>query len=516
MTEQDLSPRDDTDRHLRQVARGGAFGLVGAGVSAVSGFLLVVAVTNGYDAEAAGTFFSLTSAFLLLTAFTSLGADTGMARFMLRYETQGRRGDILPTLRAAMWPTMALSLLVALGVVLGAAPLLEALGLEGDEATEALVVLAALVPFATYNTLALAATRAFGRIRPTVMIDKILRPAAQPALIALIALSGSGLLLLTVAWSVPYAIAAVASLVLLRRFLDRRDVRGHEATTDTRALASDFWRFTWPRSIARISQMAIQRADILIIAALRSPAEAALYTAATRFVALGQFGTQATQQVLQPKFTALIAADDHDNLRSVHQVSTAWNIILAWPLYLAVAAGPLAYLGLFGEGYATSDATLVVLLMSLGMLFSVATGPVDTLLLMSGRSTLSLVNSLVALAIDLVLCFVLIPDLGIVGAAIGWAVAVTVRSALAVVQTRSALGIASFGPAVRIAIAANVLCFGLPLAVLSALLTPGLLGMGLLVLAVLPLYALALWWGREALMLSTLGGLLRTRARGPS
>lgn len=516
MTEQDLTPRDDTDRHLRQVARGGALGLVGAAVSAVAGFLLVVVVTNSYDTREAGTFFSLTSAFLLLTAFTSLGADTGMARFMLRYEAHDRRGDIMPTLRVAFWPTMALSVVVAVVVALAGGPLVSALGLEGDEATQALVVLAALVPFATYNTLALAATRAFGRIRPTVTIDKILRPAAQPALILLLSLTGSGLLLLTVAWSVPYAIAAVASLVLLRRFLDDRGVREHEATVDTRRLAADFWRFTWPRSIARLAQMAIQRADILIIAALRSPGEAALYTAATRFVALGQFGTQATQQVLQPKFAALMATEDHDSLRAVHQVSTAWNIVLAWPLYLAVAAGPLAYLGLFGDGYATRDTVLVVLLMSLGMLFSVATGPVDTLLLMSGRSTLSLVNSLVALAIDLVLCFALVPSMGMVGAAIGWAAAVAVRSGLAVVQTRSSLHVSSFGPPVRVAIAANVVCLGLPLGVLGAWLTPGLLGMVGLVLAVLPLYAGALWWGREQLMLSTLGGLLRRRARGGS
>ena len=101
--------------------------------------------------------------------------------------------------------------------------------------------------------------------------------------------------------------------------------------------------------------------------------------------------------------------------------------------------------------------------MSLAMLFAVATGPVDTLLLMSGRSALSLLNSLLALAIDIVLCVVLIPPMGITGAALAWAIAVTTRCTLAVIQVRVTMSLVSFGPASAIVAAANIVCFGIPL-----------------------------------------------------
>ena len=181
--------------------------------------------------------------------------------------------------------------------------------------------------------------------------------------------------------------------------------------------------------------MAIQRVDIILIAALRSPMEAAIYTAATRFVALGQFGTQAIQQVVQPKFTALLAKDETESLKDVYQISAAWSMALAWPMYAVVGSAPLAYLAIFGPEYAAEGVTVVVL-MALAMLFAVATGPADTLLLMSGRSALSLINSLTALALDIGLCLVLIPKMGITGAAVAWAVAVSIRCMLAVVQTR--------------------------------------------------------------------------------
>src|SRR3954469_19467560 len=94
MAELNASSADDTNRHLGQVARGGALGLFGAAVSAVAGFVLVLVVTNRFDTHTAGLFFTATSRFLVLNAMATLGSDTGLGRFMLRYEKHGRLGDI--------------------------------------------------------------------------------------------------------------------------------------------------------------------------------------------------------------------------------------------------------------------------------------------------------------------------------------------------------------------------------------------------------------------------------------
>ncbi len=511
MTEADRELGDSTRRHLTHVARGGAIGLVGAGVSAVSGFVLVLVVTNRYPADAAGLFFTATSLFLLLSAVATLGTETGLGRFLLRYEAHDRRGDIPPTLRAAFRATIASSVVLGLLVVAVADPLADLIGLDAPEGPTSLRLLGLLLPFATWNALTLAGTRAFGRMRPTVLVEKMGRSAAQPVLVLLASLAGSGLLLMVFAWSVPYVAAALISALVFRRFLHRRGTHEHtEPTKSYRELRREFWKFTWPRGITRVSAMAIQRVDIILIAALRSPTEAAIYTAATRFVALGQFGTQAIQQVLQPKFTALIAQDDHTSLREVYQTSAAWSMAVAWPMYMIVGSAPLAYLGLFGPEY-EADGAAVVLLMTGAMLFGVATGPADTLLLMSGRSGLSLLNSLTALALDIVLCIVLIPRMGITGAALAWAVAVIIRSTLSLVQTRVTLSIMSFGPAAAIVTGANVLCFGVPLLIIGQLVEMDILTLGLALLGCVPAYAIALWLGRERLRLSVLRGLIKRR-----
>ena len=158
------------------------------------------------------------------------------------------------------------------------------------------------------------------------------------------------------------------------------------------------------------------------MAALASPADAALYTAATRFLVLGQLFVQSVQQALSPQISALFARDETRAANSVYQAATLWSIIAAWPLYLLLAGFAPTLMGVFGEGY--DVATDVVLILSLTMLLATACGPVDSVLLMAGRSWLSLRNSTVALAVNVGLNLVLIPAYGIRGAAVSWAVAI--------------------------------------------------------------------------------------------
>lgn len=499
---------------MATIARGGAISLVGAGVSAVSGFGLVLAVTNGFSAHVAGAFFALTSIFLLLSSISSLGVDVGLGRFMLRFVAQERSGDLPLLLRAAFRPVLWTTLAVCLSALLLSGPIADLTGLD-DQGRTALRLLVLILPAAVITDCALAGTRAFGRMRATVLVDRIGRSAAQPILAVIVALLGWQLSGLVLGWALPYVVSAVAAGWFLRRLVRRRVNPAH-TTADYPTVRREFWSFTWARGVTALSQMAIQRADIVLIAALRSPAEAAVYTAATRFVVIGQLGAQAIQQVLQPRFTALLAdaQTGHTALGSVYRISTAWTMAVSWPLYLAIGCAPALYLSLFGPEYRDTGVAVVVVMMA-AMLFAVAAGPADTLLLMHGRSGLSLGNGLTALGVDIALCFVLIPRMGIAGAAVAWAAAVTVRCALSLIQLRALLRIVSCSRGSAVVAAAAVVCFAGPSLLLGGLglLSPLTWAGGVLLGAAAYLYAL--WLARDTLLLSSLRALVRRPSSQP-
>ena len=263
-----------------------------------------------------------------------------------------------------------------------------------------------------------------------------------------------------------------------------------------------------------MAQIAIQRADIIIVAALISPAAAAVYTAATRFVVLGQFSSMAIQRVLQPRLTSLLARDEHDTVRDVFKVSTAWSISMSWPLYLVTACAAPLYLQIFGSGY-RADGVPVVVVMAIGMMFAMAAGPLDTLLLMAGGSTASLVNTIVALVVDIGLCFVLIPSWGITGAAVAWASSVMVRNTLTFVQVYRLNRVTPFSRGATVVAVASVACFAVPLLVAGALTELTAVVAVTVVLLGSVAYAGILWVEREPLALSAFGALVGRRGATP-
>lgn len=419
------------DRHLADIARGGVLGLAGSAVAGLGGFALVAVVARGLPLDRAGTFFVITAAFLLLQGLSAAGTDTGLARFLLRHEAAGRGDHVLATVRGALTVSTGAAAVVAVAGIAVSGQLGAWLGWPSDAVAALRIALCAL-PAALLADGCLATARALTEMRSTVLVDRLLRAGSQPLLVLGALLGGAGLVGVTAAWAVSHLLAAGAGLLALRGALRRRGHRSWRAAGwGSRALWREFWGFTWLRGLARLAQIGMQRADILLVAAIVSPTGAAAYTVATRFVPLGQMATQAVQQVLQPRLTQILVHDDRRTLREVYRVATAWNMLLAWPLHLAVMALAVPYLEIFGDAARTNHARGVVVVMAAAMLVAVASGPVDTLLLMSGRSLASAGNAAAALVLDVVLCLLLLPMWGIVGAAVAWAAAVQVRCGLA-------------------------------------------------------------------------------------
>jgi O-antigen/teichoic acid export membrane protein len=462
-----------TQQDMHRIAREGAIGLMGAAVSAAAAFLLVVAVTNLFPADVAGRFFTIMSAFLILLPVATLGTDVGLGRFLLRFVAQGRSADIPSVIRAAFVPVLASTLLVSIASFALANVLANLLNLA--DGVTPLRILAVALPAAVAAEVSLAGTRAFGRMRATVLVDKLLRSVTQTVLVALSAVVAGSLGLLTVAWVLPYFGTAALASIVFRRFIHRRvsSVVEPAALTPYGQVRREFWAFTWPRGITGLAQIAVQRADIVLIAVFRSPTEAAIYTAATRFVVLGQFGNLAIQQVVQPRFTALLAEGRTRSLSDVFRVSTAWSMAVSWPLYVVVGSLPLVYLGLFGSDYRATGVPVVVVMM-FAMMLSAASGPSDTLLLMSGYSKTSMVNALVVVAIDIGLCLLLVPRMGILGAAVAWASAIAVRSVLTLFQLRRFLDVGPWSSAMAVVVSAVFTCLMLPLGLFSLLGDPSL------------------------------------------
>ncbi|MBA9003555.1 lipopolysaccharide biosynthesis protein [Thermomonospora cellulosilytica] len=485
---------------LRSLARGGTLNMVGAAVTAAAQFLAVAAVTRGFSPREAGIFFAATTVFLVGLALARLGTDIGLVYHIARARALDATGRAAAFVRTAVPPVLVAATLT--GAVLWAfAPRLAAWSVDGDPGhfVGYLRVLAIFLPIAAMSDTALAATRGFREMRPTVLVESIGRQTIQLTALVTVSLAGSGALL-GLAWAGPYAFTAVAAALWLRAML-RRHTAGAPPSASA-GTGREFWGYTWPRAVAALAQLILLRFDIVLVAALLGPVEAAVYTAATRYILVGQIGNQALGQAVAPQLSEVLARGDRRAAADLYQTATAWLVLITWPLYLMLASFAPFALRLFGEGYETGAD--VVLVLSLTMLFATICGQVDTVLIMAGRTTWNLANIVTAMTVNIVADLILIPRIGIVGAAAGWAIALVVKNVVPLAQIAFALRLHPFGRGTLTAAALAALSFGLlPLAVrltagdgFAAVLAAGAAG--------LALYAAGCRWRRDALRLREL------------
>ena len=499
--------------HIQRIARSGGLSVIGAGASAVIGVLLVMVITRSdLGQSAAGSVFTTTALFLIAVTVVQLGADVGIVRWLPLHFAVGDDHNVSTTMRAAFTPVLILSIAVGATVFVFASPIAQLFGSSATSIEPQLRVLAFFLPLAAGYNLILATTRGFRTMRPTVLVDSLGRHTVQLVLVFLASVFGLTAVGFVTAWSIPYvfafALAAVWLHRLRRRFHHRTKKANRAELAPDPGITRKFWRFTAPRGVATIAQTLLKRSDIILVAALSSTTEAALYAAATRFVVFGQLAVQALQQALAPQMSATLARHDHDAAQDIYRTTTAWGMVLAWPVYIASAVLAPWVLLLFGTQY--SEAAGVVAVLSMAMLVATACGSVDTVLLMAGRSWLSLMNTGVALVINLGMNFVLIPTYGIMGAAISWAVAILVRNALPLAMINRMLGMSPFGSAsvwvaitsvVTVGVVPTIVRFsGAPFAVVLGTTVAG----GLAYLALL-------WLGRERLQLTAFGAMAQRR-----
>ena len=178
--------------------------------------------------------------------------------------------------------------------------------------------------------------------------------------------------------------------------------------------------------------------DILALERFRPPEEVAVYYAAARILAVVAFVYFAIAGATTHKFTEYYVAGNHERLAKFFNETIRWTF---WPS-LAACAMILAFgrplLSLFGAGF--TSGYLVMFILAVGMLARAAVGPAERLLNMLGERKQCAGIYALAFAINLGLCIVLIPRLGIEGAAVATSTALIVESILLYLVTRRRLG----------------------------------------------------------------------------
>ena len=168
------------------------------------------------------------------------------------------------------------------------------------------------------------------------------------------------------------------------------------------------------------------RADIIMLGAFRSADNAGVYAIASRLSEVIRFGALAVNPVIVGLIARHHATNEKEQLRKVIRIS--YKLLLLWSaigLAMVMLFGS-QILSLFGGGFQIGYIPLLIL--ALGQFMTIALGPVDSILIMTGHHHAALAGLVVATIANITLNLMLIPMFGMAGAAIATATSATLWS----------------------------------------------------------------------------------------
>lgn len=162
--------------------------------------------------------------------------------------------------------------------------------------------------------------------------------------------------------------------------------------------------------------------DLLLLGAMRDAKEVGHYRAALQIAMLANFGYIALNMLAGQRFSNFLAQNDKASAAQTASHLSRLALLTALPLPIALwVEGEWLLAFLFGPGF--EQAALPALIISLGICFSAFVGMAHSLLIMNHGEFIAIRITACALAANVGLCFLLIPQYGLIGAALANAIA---------------------------------------------------------------------------------------------
>jgi O-antigen/teichoic acid export membrane protein/O-antigen ligase len=425
----------DVSPSRRGVARGSGLNLVGAICSQSALFLILAVLALRLGKADVGRYVECYAMLSLLGLLSLSGFRAALTRFVAVHLADRDPGRLRGTVRLGLSLTLAGSTTIGLVLVLASAQIA---GLFHDPSLRSGIILVALtLPASTFEDMALAATQGWRSQKAFALIGWIFDPMSRLLLTTVVVLLGGGLTgalcaLVASSWS-----GAILAGLALRRRMDTVPVAA--AVVEFRQIFN-FSLISWVSSLATTGLI---WADTLLLGNLSTQENVGTYSIATRLVTLAVFVMAPIQAAFSPHIAHLWHVGDRPGIARTFGTANRWIMWLSTPAFILLLVFPRDLLQFFGHGFATGATVTAIL--AIGQMMSAAAGPCGTLLNMSGRVALSMIDNVAVLVGNIALNLLLIPRYGIVGAAVAWSVSLGAVNLVKFLQVRYVLGIRSVG-----------------------------------------------------------------------
>lgn len=360
----------------------------------------------------------------ILGVVAQLGMENAVIRAVAAGPADAARGAVRAALRGALIAGgMAAGLLIVLAGPIG--------GLFDDRPlTRTVLILGALsVPLAGVRLVAVCGSQGRQVVIHRVIVLFLAWPIAQLiGIFALVGIGKTGVEGAMLAYTLSMAVGMGLALGLMHRVAPDWLSPRQPGAGDLGSMM----RFSWPLWAQSTLGALYGWADQLLLAGLASTTAAGVYGPVAMIAPLFGLGLGSLNQVFAPIIAEKHAKQDMAGLAGLYRLVTRWALVLTLPPVAVAVVDPVAVIGLWPGGQA--EAATALRIVALAWLFCTGVGSVNYLLIMAGHQRATLWNGLLAMALNLLLSFLLVPRFGVDGAGMANAAALVTANGVAMAQ----------------------------------------------------------------------------------
>jgi len=405
---------------LKKIARGTGIALVGTFVALLLGFAIRLIIAR-YGSEADYGTYSLAIVIMVFaTTLVGLGLPDGVARFIAYFRGRRETDKVRGVTSVALQVTTIASIIVSLVLFFGADFLAINIFHTADLA-RALKIFAFGIPFYTLINVLVSIFRGYDTMEPQAYFQYILFNVLFLLFVATLAIFHLSFTNLFYSYVAALILTFIALLAYSIRKLPQPIIHVHRQSND--AVRKELLIFSLPLLATAILATITLWMDTMLLGYFKTPEMVGLYNAASPLARFVSDPLAMMMLIYTPIATGLYSNNQMVELRRNYVVSTKWIVSLTLPFFLVLFLFPEAVLNLFfGSTYIAAAPALRIL--SLGFIISNLFGPNQSIVIAMGGSKFIMWTALCSAVTSLILYIILIPPMGIVGAAIALAISI--------------------------------------------------------------------------------------------
>ena len=193
--------------------------------------------------------------------------------------------------------------------------------------------------------------------------------------------------------------------------------------------STEILRASFPMALSAISYFLMQSTDVLFISAYDTFESVAYYSIAVKLATVTALALISVNIVIAPKIASIYNDKNFSQLKLILKKATRINVVISLPIIVLLLLFSEYVLSTFGSNYILAKNALWILLIA--QFFNSITGPSALYLNMTGRQKKLNVILVISLLINVVLNIILVPDFGMLGAAISTTTSFVISKILA-------------------------------------------------------------------------------------